>query len=500
MKNEDIEKWIENVKSKLFTPISQKQVTFLESTADVCLGGGARGGGKSLILAADAIIRPREVIGGKVKVSIDYPEYTALLIRRTYQDLIKNFKPFTDKLMDELGGNWVERRKCYECKSGAKVYLVHLDSIGDVKKYIGGNYHYIGIEEANQFPFEWIQMLRGSLRSDDKILKGYFRMTSNPGGIGNLWLKKMLVDKCPPKQGKEKYIKRYDIKYVEQIPNIPYYDDMGTSYQYVPFGVLDNPILLYSDPSYIRYLNGLHEPLRSMWLFGDWSAQVGQFFDWNDMYHIIPQSKFHLDLDAYTIYRAMDYGTSNPFACLWVAVDRDKNMIVFSEIVEPGYSVTPQAKMIVKRTEMLGLKEKDIFTTVADPAYWINNLEADDTPTSPANIYYDNGVTGMQRGINDRIAGAMLMRDLMTIPDNGIPRLRFVSNCVKCIDTFPSLISSLTNPEDVDTNGEDHAYDALRYLAMFVYPTGNKKEEKQLGWRDKIKEVKDNFPESNWAM
>jgi hypothetical protein len=237
-----------------------------------------------------------------------------------------------------------------------------------------------------------------------------------------------------------------------------------------------------------------------MWLFGDWSAKVGQFFEWNDMYHIIPERKFKLDLDAYTIYRAMDYGTSNPFACLFVAVDRDKNMIVFDEIVIAGLSVTPQAKMIVNKMNFLQLKESDIFTTIADPAYWINNLEADETPTSPANIYYENGVQGMQRGRNDRIAGAMLMRDLMRIPDDGVPKLRFTSNCTVCIETFPSLITDIKRKEDVDTNGEDHAYDALRYLSMEIYPSGAKKLEEKKGWRERMKETKTESIGSNWAM
>ncbi|MEA1973834.1 MAG: hypothetical protein U9N34_11160, partial [Candidatus Cloacimonadota bacterium] len=119
MKNSSIQSWIDEVNSKLFTPISEKQVTFLESTANITLGGGARGGGKSWILTVDAMIRPRKTdSNGRTKVSVDYPQYTALLIRRSYADLIKNFKPFTDKLASEIGGKWVERRKCYEFPSG----------------------------------------------------------------------------------------------------------------------------------------------------------------------------------------------------------------------------------------------------------------------------------------------------------------------------------------------------------------------------------------------
>ena len=500
MKNKDIEEWIKGIESKLFTPISQKQVTFLESTADVCLGGGSRGGGKSLVLAYDSIAKVRVMNGGKPMLSIDFKDYTALLIRRTYSDLIKNFKPFVDKFAEAFNGIWVERRKCYEFPSGAKVYLTHLDAYRDVKKYIGGNYHYIGIEEVNQFPFEWVEMLRGSLRTGHKYLKAYLRMTSNPGGIGNSWLKEKIVDRCPTVPGKEKNIKRYDITYIEKLPGKPFVDNKKVTWQYVPFGVLDNPILLYTDPSYIRYLDGLEEPLRSMWLFGDWTAQVGQYFSWNPMYHIIDEKDFKLDPDIHTIYRCMDYGTSNPFACLFVAVDESKNITVFDEIVESGLSVTPQTKAIHMKMAQLGLHEEDIFSSVADPAYWIKNLEMDETPISPAGIYFENGIRGMQAGINDRIAGGMLMRDLMRIPDIGNPKIRFTSNCVNCISHFPSLVSDVNRPEDVDTDGNDHEYDALRYLSMFIYPEFEPKEAKKKGWRWRLQKEQKKTNAPSWAM
>ena len=92
------------------------------------------------------------------------------------------------------------------------------------------------------------------------------------------------------------------------------------------------------------------------------------------------------------------------------------------------------------------------------------------------------------------------MRDLMRIPDDGVPKLRFTSNCTVCIETFPSLITDIKRKEDVDTNGEDHAYDALRYLSMEIYPSGAKKLEEKKGWRERMKETKTESIGSNWAM
>ena len=44
------------------------------------------------------------------------------------------------------------------------------------------------------------------------------------------------------------------------------------------------------------------------------------------------------------------------------------------------------------------------------------------------------------------------------------PRLKIFSTCTNLIRTLASIPTSKTNPEDVDTKSDDHAYDALRYM------------------------------------
>jgi hypothetical protein len=39
-------------------------------------------------------------------------------------------------------------------------------------------------------------------------------------------------------------------------------------------------------------------------------------------------------------------------------------------------------------------------------------------------------------------------------------------DCAYLIRTLPSLVSDDTKPEDVDSDGEDHSADALRYFVM----------------------------------
>ena len=46
------------------------------------------------------------------------------------------------------------------------------------------------------------------------------------------------------------------------------------------------------------------------------------------------------------------------------------------------------------------------------------------------------------------------------------PKLVFFSNCTNVIAQLPVIPLDPKNPEDVDTNSEDHLYDALRYACM----------------------------------
>ena len=47
-----------------------------------------------------------------------------------------------------------------------------------------------------------------------------------------------------------------------------------------------------------------------------------------------------------------------------------------------------------------------------------------------------------------------------------VPMIQVYSTCTEFIRTIPTLIVDPTNPEDIDTNGEDHIYDEACHFAM----------------------------------
>ena len=63
----------------------------------------------------------------------------------------------------------------------------------------------------------------------------------------------------------------------------------------------------------------------------------------------------------------------------------------------------------------------------------------------------------------------------------------FTSNCKHCIETIPTLVTSDKNPEDLDTDGEDHLADAIRYCLMFIFvPKTMREKNKTPKWLQEL--------------
>ena len=68
-------------------------------------------------------------------------------------------------------------------------------------------------------------------------------------------------------------------------------------------------------------------------------------------------------------------------------------------------------------------------------------------------------------GPKSRINGKLEVHKRLAVKDNQ-PGIRVFKTCRNLIRTLGMLPTDDKNPEDVDTNAEDHAYDALRYGCM----------------------------------
>jgi hypothetical protein len=70
------------------------------------------------------------------------------------------------------------------------------------------------------------------------------------------------------------------------------------------------------------------------------------------------------------------------------------------------------------------------------------------------------------KGDNTRIAGKMEVHERLRFDENGIPGMYIFSTCSDWIRTVPNLPYDEKKVEDIDTDAEDHDYDAMRYFLM----------------------------------
>ena len=76
---------------------------------------------------------------------------------------------------------------------------------------------------------------------------------------------------------------------------------------------------------------------------------------------------------------------------------------------------------------------------------------------------------------NRRIDGWNLMHQYLRWDKDKKPKMIYFSTCFDSIRTIPSLIHDDIKPEDVDTNGEDHAGDTDRYLLVSLHESKTEK-------------------------
>ncbi len=70
---------------------------------------------------------------------------------------------------------------------------------------------------------------------------------------------------------------------------------------------------------------------------------------------------------------------------------------------------------------------------------------------------------------NARVNGWMKVHEWFALAPDKLPWMQFFSTCHQAIRTIPLLIHDETIPEDVNSDGEDHAGDSLRYFSSMKH-------------------------------
>jgi len=298
----------------------------------------------------------------------------------------------------------------------------------DIDKYLGIEYDGMVIEECTQITDEKMQKLRGSLRTSKRGWRPRIYPTTNADGIGLYWFKKKFIE--PARNKTETNTRFHDVSNI-----------------YNPF----------VNPEYNAWLDTLTGSLRKAWRDGDWDAFAGMAFpQWNRERHVV--KPFTIP-DYWVKWRATDWGYLSPFCTLWLTRNPDTRRIyVYRELYQSKLTDRQQARAILEMTP----PNESIKIHYADPnSFWVSRNRESIVYTS-ADEYKAEGII-LTKGDDNRLMGKRKVDTALADLQDGLPGLQIFEDCVHLIDQMGNLASDPNNPEDVDTDSEDHAFDTLKY-------------------------------------
>lgn len=433
-----------------------RQAAFMARGEWEALYGGAAGGGKSDALVMEALRQ------------VHIPHYKALILRKTYpqlSELIDKSLHYYPRAFPKARFN--DSKHVWAFPSGAKIVFGAMQYTKDRTKYQGQAYDFIAFDELTHFTWDEYSYLFSRCRPNGPGTRCYIRSTANPGGVGHSWVKDRFITAAPPM--------------TTLWTEVTYPDREGRQVTtrrgriFVPASVYDNPALLQNDPGYVASLASLPAAERAALLEGSWDSFTGQVFEeWrNDPARYADRRGTHV-IDPFSIpeswrvYRGFDWGYSRPFAVGWYAVDHQGRMYLIRELYgctgEPNVGVKWPPDKVAREIRRVEAEEPNLkgrrIIGIADPAIF-----ASDGTESIASIMEGSGVF-FDKGDHQRLPGKMQLHRRLAFDAEGRPMLQVFRGCRHFIRTLPGLVYSQSDVEDVDTQGEDHHYDACRYVCM----------------------------------
>lgn len=397
----------------------------------------------------------------------DQPNFVGLLLRRTndeLRELIRETQKIYPKAIPDA--KWNVQKSMWSFPSGAEFWMSYLEQDNDVMRYVGQAFTWIGIDELTQYPSPYAyNMLKSRLRSTDPVLQNSLAMrsTTNPGGPGMAWVKKMFVD--PEIPGTPFWATDIETGEVLKYPDdhrIPEFRSKPLNKRlFIPARLSDNPYL-FNEGSYERNLLSLPEAQRRKLLYGDWSIMEGAAFpEFNSKIHILPK-----DTDippSWRRFRAADFGYSSNSCVLWFAIQPGSGTLyVYRELYTSKKTGMELADMVME----MEMSDK-VDYGILDSSVW--HQRGHNGP-SIAEEMIGRGCRWRpsDRTAGSRTAGKNRLHELLKVdPYSEQPGIVFLENCRQIIADLPMLPSDPDGVDDIDSRyTSDHSYDALRYGIM----------------------------------
>jgi len=458
--------------------------------------GGSAGPGKSEALLMLPIARR----------FYEAPTFHGLILRRTFRQLEGSLILRAHQYYPLFGGKYNEQKKRYTFTSGAIIDFGHAEHEHDITSYDTAEYQYIAFDELTHFTEYQYRYMISRCRTRTTTLPSIIRSASNPGNIGHSWVRKRFVE--PAREGMKIILD----------------PATNTKKMFIPAFLSDNPILLRSDPEYVKRLELLPEAEKRAKLFGDWWTFSGQVFEEfrADRFPDEPDNALHV-IKPFDIPRwwpqvlSIDWG--------------------YSAMLCAGfYDLKPGSKEVFKSREYTS-KRENISTWASNLARICDNTKRPDFVVMDKSAWAHRGepktIAEQFRDIfgvmplpsdSDRIGGKMLMHEYLRwkqkpfstmnrgrIPDtttaeyiyrtrgidaqrdyinsfadeeledsNSLPKLKIFNTCVETIKAIPLCVYDEKNVEDVAEFEGDDPYDETRYALKQIHRLIETKEDKIL--------------------
>lgn len=433
----------------IFAPNAGPQTEFLAANEREVLYGGSAGGGKSYGLLAD----PMRYFGNA--------NFNGIILRRTndeLRELIWKSQEIYPKAFP--GARWQEKKSQWVFPTGGRLWMTYLERDEDVLRYQGQAFCYIAFDELTQHatPFAWNYM-RSRLRSTDSTLPLFMRATTNPGGPGHSWVKRMFIDPAP--SGKRFAATDIDTGDTMVYPYNHAKAGQALFYRrFIPASLKDNPYLM-ADGQYEANLLALPEMQRRQLLEGDWAVADGAAFS-EFRQHVHTCDPFDIPSD-WRKFRSCDYGYSSFSAVHWFAIDPSyETLYVYREMYLSKHTGKDLARAVLDAE-----RGESIQYGVLDSSCWHNRGQI-----GPS-IAEEMISMGCRWRPSDRSAGArvagknQLHQRLKVNDETGQPGIIFFNSCRQIIADLPVIPSDPKGSDDIDARyRSDHAYDSVRYGIM----------------------------------
>lgn len=419
---------------------------------------GGRGGGKTDALIIRALLHCCEFPGA---ASVRFYRQTL----KEAEDLIKQIHsrvaPYTR--------NYRKTDRKWELRNGSVIQVKYLDDVKDAGQGQGDNITMMIFDEIGKYPDpEPIDRLRASLRTSVAGVTTHFFVAANPAGKGHGWVKERYVDPAPDGWTP------FDLR-------VSALSRATRECVMLPSTVMDNPHIVNREEYIDNILMSGNIELVRAWLLGRWDINIGAYFGgvFDKADHVV--DPFPIP-DHWPRWRAMDWGSNEPFCILYCAIDDRENIWIFDEIYgcdpdnnRKGLKLAPPAVADMMKAKEAKMSEQ--WVAAGEDAWGWN---VGDFPGNPGyeleldQVWANLGVEWFRpdkskgsRQVNFKEISTRFHRvrwpdglDADLRPRGGLYVFR---RCEHLIHQLQHIPMKDNEPEEVDKSFGDHAIDALRY-------------------------------------